>query len=200
MYIIANKNDQTITEIFGPASYEPDDTEAINMSVAKYGNTFSDYSLFRIENSTHIQRKISSGEKFALIWDDIVPKGIIVDVDFTAEDSYLILRCEPVGSSGEVTDTLVADGVDYIDIGISVWLFDLSAIDTSFNEILLIPVYDPQRRLTFVKVEFFEGVAVKRFSTTSFGIWNIPLDYRFPTVDVKISTEQILDINALMPI
>lgn len=195
MYIIANKNDQTIVEIFGPASYEPDDTEAINMCVAKYGNTFSDYSLFRIENNTNTQRKISSGEKFSLIWD-----GIIVGIDFTAEESYLILRCVPIGSNGEVTDTLIADGIDYIDISISVWLYDLSVIDTSFNEILLIPVYDPQRRLTYVKVEFSEGIAIKRFSTTSFGIWTIPLDYRFPNVDVKISTEQILDINALMSI
>lgn len=200
MLIIANKIDQTVVEIFGPASYEPQDTEAINMSVARYGNTFSDYTIFRIANETSTQRKISSGEKFSLVWNDIVPNGIIVDIDFTIEDSYLILRCLPVGSTGEVTDTLVADGIDYIDINTSIWLPDLSVIDTSFNEILLIPVYDPQKRLTFVKIEFFDGVAVKRFSTTVFGIWNIPLDYRFPNFNVKISTEQILDINALMPI
>lgn len=200
MYIVANKNNQTIVEIFGPSIYEPQDTEAVNMIVAKYGNSFTDYTIFRITNGKLDQQRISSGDKFSLIWNDVVPNGAIIGIDFTDEENYLILRCLPIGSSGQVTDTLIADGIDYIDITTMIWLPDLSAIDTSFNETLLIPVYDPQGKITFVKVEFVDGSAVKRFMTTSFGIWTIPIDYRFPDNNIKISTEQVLDINALMPI
>lgn len=198
MYILARKSDQTIIEVIGPVLKEPSNSEIISMGVAKYGNDTNDYTVFRIADGDQNQKRISAGEKFDLVWND--DNSGIIDIDFAIEESFLVLRCLPIGSSGDTTDTLVADGIDYIDITTSIWLSDLSVIDTTFNQTLQIPIYNPQKKLTYARVTFVDGISVKRFRTTEYGIWNIPLGYKFEEANVKISSEQVLDINALMPI
>lgn len=194
MYILVNKITQSIVEILGPSTHEPDDNIILSMAVAKYGNTLNDYLVFRIKDGCTCQKRISASEKFNLVWSD----DTVVNIDFAIEDSSLIMRFYPTNPIGIVTDTILADGVDYVDINMSVWLADMSAIDVSFSETLLVPVYNPMKKLTFVKVSFTNGQSQKRFSTTEYGIWTIPLGYKFQEANVKISYEQILDINSLM--
>jgi hypothetical protein len=194
MYILAKKIDQSIIEILGPLTYEPADSEILSMAVAKYGSAIDDYTVFRINDGCINQKRISAGEKFNLVWSD----GNIVNIDFAIEDSSFIMRFYPTNPMGVITDTIIADDIDYVDINMSIWFSDLSGIDTSFNENLLVPVYNPLKKLTFVKVTFVNGVSQKRFSTTEYGIWTIPLGYKFQEANVKISYEQILDINVLM--
>lgn len=201
MYIIAKTTTGEIIEVVGAVlGRTVNDVQAKNFAVAKAGGTANDYSIFKITDGSINQKKISAGENFDLVWDNATTPTKIIDISFAKEESMLIMRFLPQGPDGQITDTLVADGIDYITITVSVWFADLSNIDTSFNKTLLVPIYNPIKKLCYVKITFVDGVAQRQFKTTEYGVWNIPLGYRFDEVNTKISYEQILDINALFAI
>ena len=201
MYIIA-KTTGEIIEVVGPLVspfIDIADDEALKFVIAKSGGVAGDYSVFRIADGSQNQKKISAGEKFDLVWDNGSPKKII-DVSFTKEESMLIMRFMPQGPDGQITDTYIADGIDYLQITCSIWFADLSSIDTSFNQTLLVPLYNPIKKLCYVKTTFVNGIAQRQFKTTEYGVWNIPVGFKFNEANVKISYEQVLDLNALFAI
>ena len=202
MYIIA-KTTGEIIEVVGPllgASAECSDTQAKVFAIAKAGGVPDDYSIFKIADGSINQKKISAGENFELIWDNTSSPVKIIDISFAKEESMSIMRFMPQGPDGRITDTLVADGIDYLTIICSIWFADLSGIDTSFNKTLLVPLYNPIKKLCYVKATFVNGISQRIFKTTEYGVWNIPLGYKFDEANVKISYEQVLDLNALFAV
>ena len=161
-----------------------------------YGIADDNLSLFYVAESDASVARIRSGDEYALVWTN----GEVTGFDFSDEDAKNILRFDVKDENNETNDTLTANGVDYLTVYAYVFLPDLSAVDTSFNQTLLIPIIDPSGKTCFIKTAFVNGTASKVFKTTNYGIWRIPNGYRFANVPLKISNEIKYDINATLDI
>jgi hypothetical protein len=159
-----------------------------------YGGEYTDYYIYSVDESNAGAVRAMKGDEFVVVWED----GAITGLDFTPEDTYRIMRFEPRDENGDVNDTLIANGVDYVDITATVWDPTLTNIDTSFNSDVFVPIINPDKKLAEVKITFTNGVSVKRFKTTEYGTWNIPTGYKFKDQKIKITNEMVLDIHAIM--
>ena len=159
-----------------------------------YGIDNSNLSLFYVAESNDNVARIRNGDTYALVWED----GEVTGFDFSDEDAKNILRFDVKDENNVTNDTLTANGTDYLTIYAYVFLPDLSGLDTSFNQTILIPIIDPSGKNCFIKTAFVNGVSTKVFKTTNYGIWKIPNGYRFTDVPLKISNEITYDINATL--
>jgi hypothetical protein len=160
----------------------------------RFGGVPNDYFVYVNSDDSIEAKRVMAEDEFVPVWNN----GVITGLDFTPEDSYRIMRFEPRDENGNVNDTLTANGVDYVDITASIWVAGLSAIDTTFNESLQIPIINPDKKQAYIKTAFVNGIATKRFKTLEYGVWNIPNKYKFKDQHIKITDEEVLDINALM--
>jgi hypothetical protein len=193
-YIVGKIADHTILEVGTRAPFNLTDLRSAYAS--NFGGVYTDYYIYSIEESNPLAIRALREDEYNVVWED----DAITGLDFTPEDTYRIMRFEPRDENEIVNDTLTANGVDYIDITASVWDCNVSAIDITFNNTILIPITNPDKKTAFVKTTFINGIATKRFKTLEYGIWNIPNGYKFKEDHIKITNEQILDINALMDI
>jgi len=159
-----------------------------------HGIVDNNLSLFYMAESDANVIRIRNGDTYALVWTD----GDVTGFDFSDEDAKNILRFDVKDENNETNDTITANGTDYLTIYAYVFLPDLSELDTSFNQTILIPIIDPSGKNCFIKTTFVNGVSTKVFKTTNYGIWRIPNGYRFADVPLKISNEIAYDINATL--
>ena len=192
-YIAGRVSDQTILE-FGTHS-DFNLTDFRTAFAQRFGGVYTDYYIYSVDvSNADTVRAMKPDEEFTAVWQD----GAIIGLDFTIEDTYRIMRFEPRDENGAVNDTLTANGTDYLDITASVWNPSLTEIDATFNETLQIPIINPDKKHAFIKALFNSGVSVKRFKTLEYGVWNIPCNFKFKDYHIKTTSEQVLDINALM--
>lgn len=199
LYVAARKDTQVELEK-GTNSLDFTNSAQRNAFIAalcnNYGIVDSNLSLYYVEESNADAVRIRNGDSYTLIWTD----GEITSFDFSIEDARRILRFNVKDENNVDSDTLTANGIDYLTIYAYVFLPDLSAVDTSFSETILIPVRNPAGIQCFIKSTFANGIATKVFKTTEYGIWTIPNGYRFSDISLKISNEITYDINATLDI
>jgi hypothetical protein len=158
------------------------------------GGVYTDYYIYSIDETQVDAARIKNGDEFDAVWEE----DSIVGLSFAKEDNYRILRFQVKDDTNQLNDTVTANGIDKLTIYVSVWNSDLLSIDNTFNETLLLPLTDPDKRNAYVKLTIVNGLASKEFKTTKYGIWNIPNNYKFKEYNLKTTSEIILDINALM--
>jgi hypothetical protein len=191
-YIAGKRTDKSTVESGFRTSFE---NNQLRQSFANnYGGIYTDYFIYSVDESMVDAERIRNAEEFDAVWEG----EDIIGISFNKEDAYKVLRFQVKDITGVNNDTLIADGVDNLIISVSVWNPGLVDIDTSFNEMILLPLTDPDNRRAFVKLQLVNGLASKEFKTTKYGIWNIPNNYKFEGVNLKTTNEMVLDINALM--
>jgi len=161
---------------------------------ANYGITDANLSFLYVDEANAAATRVTNGDNYSIVWDS----DEIVGLDFSNEDALNILRFNVKDENDVVNDTVTANGVDYLTIYAYVFKSDLSEIENTFNDTLLIPIINPYGMQCFIKTTFENGVATKLFKTKEYGIWRIPNEYRFPNHSLKISKEIVYDINATL--
>jgi hypothetical protein len=159
-----------------------------------YGITDANLSFLYVDEANAAAPRIMNGDNYSIVWDS----DEIVGLDFSNEDSLNILRFNVKDENDVVNDTVTANDVDYLTIYAYVFKSDLSEIENTFNDTLLIPIINPYGNQCFIKTTFENGVATKIFKTKEYGIWKIPNGYKFPNHSIKISKEIVYDINATL--
>lgn len=189
---IGRKTDHKVLEASCRAPY---DQESLRTAVVtNYGGLSEDYVFYAIEETAIEAVRYMRGDECSFVWGG----DAITGIDFTKEDSYKVMRFFVTDENGQESDTLVANGIDYLTISASIWDHEMLNMDSTFSGEVLVPLMDPDKRMAYTKIMFVDGEAQKIFKTTKYGIWRIPNKHKFTDINVITTNETALDINAIM--
>lgn len=215
IYLIGNKSTEELVKQTASYSSAPPISQIMNAVSAETGIPVSGLHSYGVKDAASIDRLLAN-DSYELVWNDVYwetpgVSGVIeasgynreiVDVDFSTEDNkrqVVFIAVEPTDESTRKAE-IVNDGIDTARILVQVYLPDMTAIDTSYNNELKIPFKDPDSRVAYAKVTVTNGTGYKDFKTTKYGSWTILNKHTFPDKNAKVHNGYIYDIDVLMNI
>lgn len=200
MFIIARKSDEKIIKVSGTYAngQTPSKEIMIPKIVKEFGGVIDDYEYLFVEDKSIVAERIMEGDSFNLNWKEepIDEKteettNKIDTVDFDIEDSKLYID---VNADKSIINT--NDESDFALITFRLLKSDKSSVEKTTIS-LDIPIVTPNRVLTFIKLDFINGIVEIPFVPSIFGKWIFPAsDKKFG--DYRISNQ--VEIQARMPI
>jgi hypothetical protein len=217
MYIVGKISDHS--KIYSSGTYgstEPNDATI----ASSMGINLSEHSIFRLSDTSNDCKRIQTGDAFNLVWEvktittsvpvsTFVPNPLvngeyagstetitytdvttqadfITGVDFTPEDTKLWIH----GSSDK--PSILANGIDEATLKLELLLPDKSAVDTTANVTLDIPIMSSLGPIK-IRFEVVNGVGTRAIKTPTPGSWTGPTSkvdgYR---IDTKVYFDAVL--------